>query len=290
MSLSVADIVIIAIGYISLASWLFLYVKGRKNATMFEAISEKEYPLKEIYFVGYELMQIIGYKYKSKADRKLRQEVDILYGKKYADYYIRVSYAQRVTISLTLFVAAFIVFGLTNESAALIIVLIFSALAFYYYGTTMRKKILSRSDEMLRDFSEVVSKLALLTNAGMILKDAWEDTAYAGDSALYKEMQKTIVDIRNGKSEIDAYNDFGVRCVIPEIKKFTSTIVQSFTKGNRELSNALQIQSKEVWSSKKQQARQQGEKAASKLLIPICIMFVGILIMILVPIFTNIGV
>lgn len=290
MSLSVADIVIIAIGYISLASWLFLYVKGRKNATMFEAISEKEYPLKEIYFVGYELMQIIGYKYKSKADRKLRQEVDILYGKKYADYYIRVSYAQRVTISLTLFVAAFIVFGLTNEIAALIIVLVFSALAFYYYGTTMRKKILSRSDEMLKDFSEVVSKLALLTNAGMILKDAWEDTAYAGDSALYKEMQKTIVDIRNGKSEIDAYNDFGVRCVIPEIKKFTSTIVQSFTKGNRELSNALQIQSKEVWSSKKQKARQQGEKAASKLLIPICIMFVGILIMILVPIFTNIGV
>lgn len=35
---------------------------------------------------------------------------------------------------------------------------------------------------------------------------------------------------------------------------------------------------------KKQLVRREGEKAASKLLIPICVMFVGILIMIIVPI------
>ncbi len=51
----------------------------------------------------------------------------------------------------------------------------------------------------------------------------------------------------------------------------------------------LMDQSKEVWGAKKQYVRRQGEKAASKLMIPICIMFIGILIMILVPIFTNLG-
>jgi len=96
--------------------------------------------------------------------------------------------------------------------------------------------------------------------------------------------------MRNGVSEVDALFNFGTRCIIPEIKKFTSTIVQGIIKGNRELTLMLEEQSKEVWAAKKQNVRRQGEKAASKLLIPILIMFVGILIMILVPIFTNLGV
>ena len=96
--------------------------------------------------------------------------------------------------------------------------------------------------------------------------------------------------MQNGVSDIDAIYNFGTRCIIPEIKKFTSTILQGMTKGNRELSTMLQEQSKEVWQMKKQMVRREGEKAASKLLIPICIMFLGVLIMILVPIFTNLGV
>ena len=143
---------------------------------------------------------------------------------------------------------------------------------------------------MLSDFSNVVSKLALLTNAGMIMREAWEEVAYTGDSELYKEMQKTVVEMNNGVAEVDAFFNFGVRCIIPEIKKFTSTIVQGLVKGNSELVVMLQAQSKEVWSAKKQNVRRQGAKAASKLLIPILIMFIGILIMVLVPIFTNMGV
>ena len=34
----------------------------------------------------------------------------------------------------------------------------------------------------------------------------------------------------------------------------------------------------------------QGEKASAKLMIPIMIMFMGILVMVLIPIFTNLGV
>ena len=81
-----------------------------------------------------------------------------------------------------------------------------------------------------------------------------------------------------------------MRCIIPEIKKFTSTIIQGMTKGNSELSAMLQEQSREVWQLKKQIVRREGEKAASKLLIPICIMFIGVLIMIIIPIFANLGV
>lgn len=170
------------------------------------------------------------------------------------------------------------------------VIFVFSGLAYYYLGTVAEKKIEKRSEEMMSDFSNVVSKLALLTNAGMIMKEAWEEVAYTGDSALYKEMQLTVTEMKNGVSELDALYRFGIRCVVPEIKKFTSTIVQGIIKGNSELTYMLQEQSAEVWAQKKQDVKRQGEKAASKLTVPIMMMFIGILIMILIPIFTNLGV
>ena len=288
--LSILNIVIMFIGAIFLLVWLYFFFVGNKHSSLFDALAENDYPLKEIYGLGYAIMEAINYQYKTKADRKLRQEVDVLYGKKYADYYIRVIYSQKVSISLSVFILSFIIYGLTAEIFGLFIGLMFSAVAFYYFGTITSKKILSRSDELLSDFSEVVSKLALLTNAGMILKEAWEEVAYAGETTIYKEMQNCIVEINNGVSDIDAYHAFGIKCIIPEVKKFVSTIIQGITKGNSELAMMLQEQSKEVWAAKKQHVRRQGEKAGNKLLIPISIMFIGILIMILVPIFTNLGI
>lgn len=288
--LTIFNFVIMTFGTISLLIWLLFFIKGLKHNAIFEALEEKDYPLKEIYGLGYGVLTTIKYGYKSKRDRKLRQELDILYGNKYSEYYLYVIHSQQVTIAVTVFVLSFSFYGLTAEVSAWFVGLMFAGLAYYYFGTVTKKKILKRSDELLHDFSEVVSKLALLTNAGMILHEAWREVAFAGTSTIYIEMQIAINEMNNGMSEADALYKFGSRCVIPEIKKFTSTIIQGITKGNRELTAMLQEQSKEVWQMKKQLVRREGEKAASKLLIPICIMFVGILIMILIPIFTNLGV
>lgn len=289
MVLTITDIIVMCIGVVYLMFWMFLYLKGKKNASLFDPLEEKDYPFKEIYFVGYAFTELINYQYKSKADRKLRKNLDVLYGSKYADYYLRVIYSQKITMATTIMVIAFAMYGLSDSFAGFLLGVMFAGVAYYYFGTITENKILKRSEEMLSDFSEVISKLALLTNAGMILKEAWEEIAYTGETSLYKEMQKTVDEMNNGVAEVDAIFNFGTRCIIPEIKKFASTIVQGLVKGNSELTIMLMEQSKEVWAAKKQNVRRQGEKAASKLLIPICIMFVGILVMILVPIFSNLG-
>ena len=290
IGLGVIDYVVLGLGLVSLVLWFFFYIKGLKYNSMFEVLVEKEYPLKEIYGMGYAVLEMIKYGYKSKGDRKLRQQLDILYNEKYSEYYLRVIHAQQLTFAMTLFVISFALYGLTQEIVGLFLGFLFTGLAYYYFGTVTKKKILKRSNEMIHDFSEVVSKLALMTNAGMILKEAWEIIAFEGEGVIYEEMQRAVEEMQNGVSDIDAIYNFGTRCIIPEIKKFTSTILQGMTKGNRDLSAMLQEQSKEVWQMKKQMVRREGEKAASKLLIPICIMFLGVLIMILVPIFTNLGV
>ncbi len=288
--LTLTQMVMIGVEMILLFIWIFFYIKGYGEAELFQNLEEKEYPLKDIYFVGYAVMTMMGYSYKSKSDRKLRREMEILYGKKYAEYYVRVIYAQKVTISFTLLAMAIPLYLAAGDITAMGIAVMFAAVAYYHFGTVTEKRIFARSEELLGDFSEVVSKLALLTNAGMILKEAWEVVAKTGESTIYTEMQLSVDEMNNGVAEVDAYYRFGVRCMIPEIKKFTSTIVQGMLNGNEELEGMLRQQSGEVWAAKRQSVRRQGEKASGKLLIPMMIMFIGILIMVLIPIFTNIGV
>ena len=244
--LEIKDYIVFGIGAVLLGIWLVLFFTGLKYASLFDALTEKEFPLKEINFVGYAALELVHYSYKSKHDRKLRKELSVLFGEKYAEYYLRVIHAQEITMSLTLAILGFALYGVADDIAVLVVLLIFAGLAYYYFGTLTEKRILKRSEEMLRDFSNVVSKLALLTNAGMILREAWTEIAFSGETTIYREMQTSVEEMNNGISEIDAIFRFGKRCIIPEIKKFSSTIVQGLVKGNNELAMMLQAQSREV--------------------------------------------
>ena len=290
MFVSVQDLIILGIGCISLIIWLGIFIAAKKYDELFEPLDEKEYALKELYSMGYFVMEKLKYNYKSRRDRKLRQDMEVLYEKKYVEYYLRVTYSRAVTYGMLLFVLAFVVYGLSGEMGVLWVMFMFSGVSVYYVMTLAPKKIEARSAALLGDFSEVVSKLALLTNAGMILREAWELTANAGEGIFYEEMQTAVAEMKNGVSEMEAIRRFGIRCMMPEIKKFSATVIQGIQKGNSELSSMLQAQSAEVWNLRKQNVRRQGEKAASKLMIPIFMMFFGILIMVIIPIFSNIGV
>lgn len=289
MFIPVKELVILGIGCLFLAVWLLLFVIGRKYDDMFASLDEKDYPLKDLYSTGYVLLQLIKYNYKSQWDRNFRQEIEIIYGKKYTEYYLRVIYSRSLTYGMLMFLCGFILYGLSGEALVLGVMAVYSVLAVYYFLTLSSRQIQKRSEELLRDFAEVISQLALLTNAGMILKEAWEVVARGGDETFYKEMQTAVEEMNNGVSEVESIRRFGIRCMIPEVKKFSSTIIQGLQKGNSELADMLQEQSAEVWGLRKQQVRREGEKAASKLMIPIFIMFLGVIIMVVVPIFANIG-
>lgn len=288
--MSIKDIVMYSLFAISFMGWLFLFVKSKKYDSLFENLDKKDYPLKELYSTGYFLLELIGYKYTTKRDRKKRQELNVLYGEKYADYYLRVIYSQQISLTLLVFMLSFCMYGFSQQIAVWLVMVAFAGVAFYYFGDITSKKIRKRSEEMLSEFCEVVSELALLTNAGMILHEAWEFVANSDrEGTIYDEMRIARDDMNNGLPDVEAIRRFGNRCIIPEIRKFTSTLIQGMVKGNDELVIMLQNQSSEVWNTKKQDVRRQGEKAASKLLLPMLLMFVGILIMVIVPIFSNLG-
>lgn len=160
----------------------------------------------------------------------------------------------------------------------------------------LKKKVDHRNFQIRRSFPEFVIKLTLLINAGMTLSRAWTSIGKdyvnqlnKGESPLflYEEMLVTLQDIQNGVSEAKAYEDFGKRCKIPEMMRFTSVIIQNLKKGNDTLVMALQGQANEAWEVRKNVAKKEGEKASSKLLLPMGIMFMIIIIIVMLPAFMS---
>ena len=288
-SIRITDIIVLAIGSILLLIWLGLYFAGKKFEQMFEQLDPEDFPMGDTYFVGYVLTLMLKLEYKNKASRKLRKQLSVLYEPKFTDYYLRVVYSMRFTMALTVACFAAPMYFLSDSILLFVVLLAGSGAVYYYYGAAMEQLIEKRADEVLSDFSEVVSKLALLVNSGMIVSEAWAKVSESGDRTLYREMRRSVEEMHNGKSFSDALYIFSQRSLLPEVKKFASTLIQGVSQGNTELAPMLTRQSKEIWDLKKQLVRRKGELANNKLLIPMCLTFIGILIMIMVPIFTNLG-
>ena len=264
-----------------------LMTSGKKYQYMVDPLDPKEYRFCELYTFGFAIMNMTKYKFTGKSETQRRKYIMVLKGNEFAEYYLQVEFAKRVSLTMPLVVLSFILPVFAELPAMCPLLLIISVALFLRMAQKPQKDIEARSEEMLSQFPDVVSKLALLINAGMIMRQAWEKVAYSSDGVIYREMQQVCTDLNNGVSETDAYFEFGSRCVIPEIKKFTSTIIQGIIKGNKELSAMLTEQSSEVWNIKMNLVKRQGDAAVTKLLAPMMLIFIGILIMIIVPIFAG---
>ena len=246
-------------------------------------------PMKELFVVGFMALDTVHYNYRGKYAKRMIHNSSIVHGEKYGEYYFRVNMAQKVSMAwFTLIIGLFVTALLQMPALSLMAVAAAGAIA-YYYETTIMDEINVRKDDIAAEYPEITSKLALLVNAGMITREAWAKIAETGEGVIYEEMRRAVLDMQNGVSEMEAYLEFASRCNSEQVTKFISALAQNLSKGNKELVVLLRQFSDEAWNEKKQRARQKGEAASSKLLLPITLMFAGILVMICVPVFSNLS-
>ncbi len=288
----VLNIIFLSLSLIVGFSFVLLLLTSGEFQELITPLDKKKFMMPEIYGVGFKVAKILKLEYKGREARQTRDNIVILYGERYADYYLRVLYAQKISIVYFVFAVICALSALAEGTDKLLLFglgVVVCGVLYYYFTTLPASQVKKRSERFLNEFPNAVSTIALLVNSGMILREAWREVSLSDDTELYIEMRKVNEEIDNGTSEIDALYNFANRCVTPEIKKFTSFIVQGLEKGSKDLANALSNQTREMWELKKQNTLRQGELASSKLMIPLMVMFVGILIMIMGPIMTNLG-
>ncbi|MDR1635415.1 MAG: type II secretion system F family protein [Bifidobacteriaceae bacterium] len=285
MSPMAAGVVAAALGTVLAAAYLVaLELGGRRYSALTEPLADK---LKILYPAGFWLLDLVHYKYGSTFDRRRRREAAVLNGPQFAEYHFRVFYAQVVSLWMVLIPLTLLAFAIAGDVMVLGAGLVAMFLVWAKYNGDIKKRIDSRSDAFIRDFPDVLSKMTLLVNAGMIVREAWSQVASSGDSAIYKEMSRAEEEMRNGVSQIDAILEFGNRSLNPKVKKFSSTLTQNLSKGSADVVDFLLGQARLNWAEKKEHVKQKGAQASNRLIIPIVLMLVGILIMIVVPLMSG---
>lgn len=282
--------VCIIVYFVLMLIWTVLLIIGSaKYKDMIAPLDGKKYWLKGLYGIGFLVLGMIRYSYDSNFDLKRKGQAQIIYGEKYGEYYYCVNVAEKTTYVVTSVVITPLLGVCFNNPVFMLFGIFTGGVLWYYADTKITDIMKEREISITKDFCDVVSKMALLINAGMITREAWESISHTGEGIIYTEMRKASIDMQNGMSEIEAYIGFGNRCGVVFVKKFISMLVQNLAKGNKELVEFLKTESSVCWEEKKHIVKRQGEAAANKLMLPLGMILVGIFIMILVPIVSNIG-
>lgn len=178
--------------------------------------------------------------------------------------------------------------GDTQKALVVVLVgLITIFLLAYIPIDNLKQSVTVRSEVIARTYPDIVSKLALLMGAGIDSSRAWQMTAESGSTVLYTEMRRVTSEINLGMSAAEAYDHFVRRCRSPLTSKLASALLQEKRKGNDEIAVLLQELARESWEERRQSAKRSGELAQSKLLLPMMLMFGGILLLVLAPMVTG---
>lgn len=268
--------------------WMVLALKyEEKFKEITSSIDSKEYYLSELFYIGFQIMEMIRFNMRSDASRRKIKLMSEVYGRKYAEYYYYVLVGGQITYIVTVVPVIFLLALLANNPTALLLGVALAGLFVWYLNESFKDKLTARREQILSDFPQMLSKMTLLVNSGMMLRDAWKLIAAQGNGILFTEMQFTTDQLDNGVSEMAAYHEFAERCGVKEIRKFASMVVQGLEKGGSELTSFLKDMSEEMWVEKRNMVKQKGEKANAKLLAPTVIIFIGILFMIMAPLLTG---
>ncbi len=244
---------------------------------------------------GYVVMRKFGFNADNKMFRQLVDNFTRTDGKENA--FVRAKHLFASTISyavIGVMVDASVIsimMSMENEDAALmgLIILILVAVVCYIPLSNLRQEAQYREERIEAEFPNVVSKLAMLINSGMEVSKAWELTANSSEDVLYEEMQVVVALQDSNVSPASAYTQFMNNCNNKYTSKLATSIMQNLSKGNEEIGLLFMQMSSESWMERKHNAKRLGEKAQSNLLIPTIMIFLGIMVLVIVPIFADMG-
>jgi tight adherence protein C len=267
---------------------LFILSRGRYRELLSSA-QAKEYKLSHWTGPGMRVMELAGYRFTGKYDRKIAKMLMDLYGSKNIDCHLRLFYGEKLTLSYFLLLLCTLFSAVSGESGggSILAAIGLPAGVFFLYDKELESKLKKRIHSIRGDFPDLVTTLVLL----MTMNRAWEKicTETKKSSPLFEELKTTYLQIQGGKGEAEAYEEFARRCKVKEVTKFVSLIIQNLKKGSADLIPLIRLQAEECWELRKMRAKQLGEEASAKLMLPMMIMFVGILIIVILPAVLQLG-
>lgn len=156
-----------------------------------------------------------------------------------------------------------------------------------------------KKQEEKRKYPEILQKITLYLEAGLTVRAAVNKIAEdyeqkrkkgAKEHAAYEELLIAVREIRMGVSEGAAYEKFGKRTGVREYIRLSTFLTQNVKKGSTMLLQQLHEEAKEAEEMRMRNARKLCEEASTKLLLPMIMLLLVVMILIMFPAFSNVGV
>lgn len=177
--------------------------------------------------------------------------------------------------------------------------MIISILIFLLERRELEKRVTLRNEQLLQDYPELVSKFSLLTLAGLSISNAlfriindYHDTLSNGGQKrfVYDEIALTCQRLKNGVYEPIAYEEMGQRFSLPCYIKFSSFLISGLKRGTSDFNRLLAEEATTSLLERKAAILQKGERASSKLMGPMILMFIVILMLVMIPALSSINI
>lgn len=286
---------------ISVLLFLVFYLKSKgRYDDYLEYVDKEEYGLKDFIPIGLALSEVTVFgehlpmllrKPLARHNNQTYQKILELRGPKNVEFYHYIHKGYRLAVA-ALVAAGASLMGMimvaqgSADGLVLTAVAIITPVAIpFLVDSSLDGDIKKRRLSIQMEFPEFVNKLTLLVNAGMTISKAWEKIINENKRKhiLYDEMRYALAQIKAGKPEGMAYEEFARRCHVKEVTKFVSVIVMNLKRGGSEVVPVLREQGNECWEMRKNAAKELGEQAGTKILFPMMIMFLGIVLIVVTP-------
>ncbi len=282
MAIAFAVMVVCGIG--------FVHFKTKdKYSEQLQHIDTSHYPLKQLLPMGIWLVECMGLTFNTKYDMTVNALMLELYGVKWSKFYLMVHWANRFTyLLLGVLFGSMILAGADSFGEGIVSGGLLIGMVCLLPDVDLKNRVKKRRLSMQIDFPEFLNKLTLLVDAGLPVSGAWtkivEESKGKSERPLYREMELVYLQIRSGKSEFAAYEEFAKRCRMLEVTKFTAVLLMNLRKGSGELIISLRALSDECWQGRVQMAKRLGEEASTRLLFPMMLMLAGVMIIVIIPV------
>ncbi len=168
-----------------------------------------------------------------------------------------------------------------------ILVVSLAALRWVSLSYELNRMAARQEQEILEDLPAMLTRFILALHAGTLPVQVWHEVAQTGDRPLYQEMKRIEKQWEVGESLLQAASHFGTRFGIDSLRDCSRLFAESLNVGGMELADGMERIRRGLLQKRRNAYTVEAERAQQKLLLPGLLSFIGILLLVIVPLFGH---
>lgn len=136
---------------------------------------------------------------------------------------------------------------------------------------------------LIEQMPMALMQLRLALESGRSLNQAWQEVANSSEEEIYRVMGQVLKEEKTGIGSWKAFAQFGDQYRLTMFRDLANLITHNLENGGKEIVVGLSLMQKDIYEKMKRAYRIGSEEAKQKMVFPSLLLFLGILIIVLLP-------